>query len=63
MELNDFIVKPKAKYLATEEGFKNYCKDCAELFGTEEVLSHPFKLRVLCRLEHCVKSLGLQNSI
>lgn len=61
MQLTDFVVKPKAIYLASKRGFENYCMGCAELLGTEETKSQMFQLRVLCRAESCEKSTRVKE--
>jgi hypothetical protein len=50
-----FVLTKKATYLASKEGFKNYCEGCVELAGFENTESNPFCKRVFCSSEKCVK--------
>lgn len=48
-------IEAKAVYLASAEGFNNYCSGCAYLVKVEEVKTGLFSKRVFCKAEKCVK--------
>ena len=53
--LFDFAPAPNIVYLASKQGFKNYCEGCSELSKTEKVESRTFPIRVFCLAKKCVK--------
>lgn len=49
------IEKTSQMYLASEQGFNNYCRDCTRLLMIQETGINSFPIRVFCKVEKCVK--------
>ena len=53
------VDKPKdcviSVYLASEQGFVNYCEGCQKLVAVQETGDRMFVLRIFCALKKCEK--------